>query len=128
MCWAGFSLSGGNFLYDLIPGEKRATCLALHNVLTSCGVFLGAMLGGYLAAAMPAEVFVGGIRIQWVSVFYWVFLASSLARLLVAGLFLPHLREVRAVRTPTVGNVIFRVVRFYPLSWPNFAVLFLRRR
>jgi hypothetical protein len=43
--WAGFSLSSGNFLYDLIPCSRRASTMAFHNVFVAIGVFLGGMLG-----------------------------------------------------------------------------------
>ena len=53
--WAGFSLSAGNFLYDLIPGTRRATAMAFHNVFVAIGVFLGGMLGALLSRVAPVE-------------------------------------------------------------------------
>ncbi len=126
--WAGFSLSAGNYLYDLIPGAKRATLMAFHNVLASIGIFCGALLGGWLGTHLPAQITVFGETYEWFSVLFGVFLISTLARLGVAALFLPRLTEMRVVRPVSVGDLIFRVSRFHPLSGLNFDIIGTRRR
>jgi len=128
LIWAGFSLSAGNYLYDLIPGNKRAMYLAFHNVLASVAVFCGAMLGGYLGTHLPREAVLFGTHVEWLSVLYGVFLVSSLTRLLVAVLFLPRLKDMRATRPASVGGVIFRVARLQPLSELIFDIISPRRR
>lgn len=85
--WAGFNLSAGNSLYDLIPSEKRSTRIAAHNVVNSVGVFLGAMLGAHLAAHTPATVALFGRLVEWSNAFWGVFLASTAARTCAALLF-----------------------------------------
>jgi MFS family permease len=126
--WSGFSLSAGNYLYDLIPGNKRAMYLAFHNVLASIAVFCGAMVGAWLGTHLPREAELFGSHYEWLSVLYGVFLTSTLARLLVAVLFLPRLKEMRAARTESVGGVIFRVARLQPLSELIFDIISPRRR
>ncbi|MBK8163535.1 MAG: MFS transporter [Gammaproteobacteria bacterium] len=126
--WAGFSLSAGNYLYDLIPGNKRAMYLAFHNVLASVAVFCGAMVGAYLGTHLPREAVLFGTHYEWLSVLYGVFLISTLARLLVAVLFLPQLKEMRTARAASVGGVIFRVARLQPLSELIFDIISPRRR
>lgn len=128
LAWAGFSLSAGNYLYDLIPGAKRATLMAFHNVLASIGIFCGALLGGWLGTHLPAQVTLFGETFEWFSALYGVFLASTLARFAVAALFLPRLKEMRAVRPVSVGDLIFRVSRFHPLSGLNFDIVGARLR
>jgi len=128
LCWAGYSLSTGNFLYDLIPAEKRVTYMALHNVLANSGVFFGALLGGLLGVMLPKHLNVSGHEVQWLSVLYGVFLISTLARLTVTALFLPHLKEVRDVAPMSVGGLVFRVTRFHALSGLIFGVVGRRRR
>ncbi len=121
--WAGFSLSSGNFLYDLIPSTKRAPYLALHNVVVAVGVFLGAMLGGLLAVALPRELALGGMHLHWIFPLQGVFVVSTVARLLVAGVFLHGLREVRTVRVMSVRQLVFRVARFNALQGLFFDVV-----
>jgi MFS family permease len=127
MLWAGFSLSAGNYLYDLTPANKRATYLAWHNVMASIAVFCGALLGGYLGAHLPREVELFGVHYEWLSVIYGVFLVSGVLRLTVALLFLPRLKEIRPVKPMTMRNLIFRVARFQ-LSGLSFDIIGQKRR
>ena len=126
--WAGFSLSAGNFIYDLVPSPKRATYVAYHSVLMAVGVFLGAVLGGYLGLVLPDSIEIGGETYRWGSVLMGVFLISSFARLAIALLFIPHLREVREVPPMSVSGLIFRVSRVHALAGVIFDVVLPRRR
>jgi MFS family permease len=128
LVWAGYSLSAGNYLYDLIPGERRATHMALHNVFASVGVFCGAMLGGWVGTHLPREIVVAGQHYEWFSVLYGTFLLSGLARLAVSALFLRHLEELRPVRRPRAGALIFRIARFQPLSGVIFDVVGAKKK
>ncbi len=128
LVWAGFSLSGTNFVFDLTPSERRATLMAYHNVLTALAVFSGAMVGGYLATHLPREISIGDEHFQWQSTLYGVFLISTGMRSFVMMVFLPRVREVRNVRSMSVAGVLFRVTRFHPMSGLNFDILGLRSR
>jgi len=129
LVWAGFTLSATNFVFDLTLADRRATLMAYHNVLAALGVFVGAAVGGYLGTHLPRSITLAGESYEWTSVLYGVFAASSLMRLLTAGLFLPRLKEVRNVRAMSVAGVIFRVTRLHPLSGVIFdAVGFPQRR
>lgn len=123
LSWAGFTLSAGNFIYDLIAPERRATYLAVHNVLASIGVFAGAMLGGYLGAIMPASFDLFGFAVDMLSPLYAVFVLSALARAAAVLIFVPKLEEVRNVRPISVGQVIFRVTRVNALAGVVFEIL-----
>jgi len=114
--WAGFNLSAGNFLYDLIPAPKRSTFLAYHNVMTNMGVFCGALLGGLLGSNLPTSFHIFGETYQWHSPLLGIFLISFMLRLTVALVFLPRLKEVRTVRQMTVTELVFRATRFSALS------------
>lgn len=96
--WAGFTLATGNYIYDLVPANKRATYLAMHNVLAGCAVFAGALFGSFLASHLPNLIQVGAWQFGWFSVLYGVFVTSSLLRLIMATTFLPRIKELRAVR------------------------------
>jgi MFS family permease len=121
--WAGFTLSAGNFIYDLIAPQRRATYLAVHNVLASTGVFAGALFGGYLGSVLPAELTIAGLTWHWLSPLYGVFIVSALARGVVVFLFIPRLKEVRAVRPISMSQVIFRVIRINALAGVVFEIL-----
>jgi MFS family permease len=126
--WAGFTLSTSNFLYDLIPQNKRATYMAAHNVLASVGIFIGALLGGYLGTVLPATYVLFGYEINLVSQLYNIFVLSFVFRLITSLLLIPRLKEIRRVKPVTVRRLIFRVVRFNPLTGLNFEVISSRRK
>ncbi len=126
--WAGFTLSASNFIYDLIAPNRRATYLAIHNVLAAVGVFGGALLGGLLGALMPTDFNVFGFAVHWLSPLYGVFIASTLVRAAVVILLIPKLREVRAVRPITTSAVIFRVTRINALAGLIFEIIGSRPR
>jgi len=128
MIWAGFSLSASNFLYDLIPQNKRATYMASHNVLASVGVFCGALLGGYLGSVLPQQYNLFGIEIQFISQLYNIFLLSFVLRLITSLLLIPRLKETRRVKPVSVRRLVFRIVRFNPLSGFNFEIISSRSK
>lgn len=128
LVWAGFSLSAGNFVYDLVPSPKRATYVAWHTILMSVGVFAGALLGGWLGQTLPVRFALGGEIFSWGSPLLGVFLLSTLARLVMALLFIPHLREVREVPPMSASGLIFRVSGFNALAGLIFGMVLPRRR
>jgi len=127
LVWAGFSLSASNFIYDALPPQKRVTLMALHNTVANIGIFLGAMIGGYLATHLPKEFDIAGHHVTWISAFYGVFLISSCCRGLIALIFLPRLREVRPVKAMPVSQLIFSIARFNALWGLFFDVVGNRR-
>lgn len=125
LAWAGFSLSAGNYLYDLVPPPKRLTVLAYHNVLTNAAIFVGALLGGWLGAVMPKALALGGLGIEVGSSLLFVFAISAALRVVVAASLLPRLIEVRHHRPRRRHRLVFRIGRVNPLA--AFEVV-LRRR
>ena len=126
LSWAGFTLGATNFLYDLIAREKRATYLAIHNILASAGVFCGAILGGYLGVVLPERISVTGFTLAWLSPLLGVFAISAIARTVVLLALLPGIREVRKVRPISFSNVIFRVTRVHALAGMMFDIVVAR--
>ena len=126
--WAGFTLSASNFLYDLLPREKRATYMAIHNVLAGIGIFLGALLGGYIGSVLPTNFTLASIEVNFISPLYHLFLLSFLGRAISSLLFLPKIRETRKVKPTTLRRLIFRVVRFNPLTGLFFEIIGNRKK
>lgn len=125
LAWAGFGLAAGNYLYDLVPPERRTAYWAGHNVLNSAGAFGGAMLGGYLSARMPHTASLFGLKLHWSSGLWAVLLVSATLRGAVALSFLPRLRELRP-RAPSSGReMALRALRLAPLT--GFALDLLGR-
>ncbi len=125
--WAGFTLAAGNFVYDLIRPDLRATFLAVHNVFAAAGTFGGAILGGFLATILPTEATVFGKHYVWVSPLFGVFVLSTLVRGSAVLFLLPKLREVRSVRPISTSQVIFRVMRINALAGIIFDIVGSRR-
>lgn len=98
LAWAGFSLAAGNYLYDIVPRERRSHYGAMHSVFNGVGALLGAVLGGALATRIPAESHFLGHAIHASSGLWAVLLFSALFRALIVVAFLPHLAELRPVR------------------------------
>lgn len=128
LCWAGFSLSSANFLYDLRPGRPLASYLALHAVLGATAVFAGAMLGGALAEHLPQALALGPLSVHWAYPLYGVMAVSALARVAAMGLLVSRVREVRTVPQASLGQIIFRVARFNPVTGVVFELVAAVRR
>lgn len=86
--WAGYTLSGNNYIYDSVRQEKRSYGIAYFNLITGISLFLGAGLGAIIVS----------LKIPILNPLLFVFLISSLARLLVYTIGSHKLREVRPVK------------------------------
>lgn len=113
LAWAGFSLSTGNFLYELVPARRRADYMALHNMLVAVSIFAGGMLGALFSKLLSVEF----AAHAWGGALLGVFALSALLRALVALWFLPRLEEVRKPRRSlSTRQLVFRVTRFNAFS------------
>jgi len=95
--WAGFSLSTGNFIFDVVSREKRAICVSYLNIFIGIGIFIGATLGGYLTT---------NLTISFMNIFLFAFLVSAVLRLVVSASFLPMIKEVRTVDERPLWSVV----------------------
>jgi len=116
LSWAGFTLSATAFVFDLTPAEHRATLFAAHNILAAVAVFLGAGAGAIIVSFIPDSIQLFDNHFSLLTPLYGLFLISCLARITVAALFLPTLKEVRRVRRMSPSGLIFRVTRMHPIS------------
>jgi MFS family permease len=111
ICWAGFSLAAGNFLYDVVPPEKRAAYSAVHQTLSNSAIFAGALIGGTLATHAPHALHWAGYTITFTSGLWAALTLSSVVRAIVVSVFLPRLRETRLVRRISPAALAIRVMR-----------------
>jgi MFS family permease len=112
VAWAGFNLSSGNMLYELVPREKRATYQALQNVVLTFSVFVGGLIGVLIVNAMPQTLSFNNWEFTITTTLFWAFIMSSLMRGAVAAIFLPRLRELRKPRRQVTPYVlVYRVTR-----------------
>lgn len=88
--WAGFNLSSVNFIYDAVSKQKLSLCIAYHSILNGIGVFLGAMLGGFIS--LMDFNFLG------VSAILFIFILSGIARFVAYTTMICKIKEVRIVR------------------------------
>jgi|UniRef100_A0A7V5Y0M1 MFS family permease len=51
--WAGFNLCALNFIFDATSPEVRTRCLGYFNFTNSFTLFIGGIIGGYLANRLP---------------------------------------------------------------------------
>ncbi|MFH0879441.1 MAG: MFS transporter, partial [Lentisphaerota bacterium] len=127
MVWAGFSIATLNFTFDAVTPHKRARVSAYVSILN--GVFTligGTLLGAYLANHLPSTFQVGPYKASFISPLPAVFLVSSMLRLLVVLVMLPHFKEVRAAEKIHPAMLLRRVAGGEPLagffsqSWTRF--------
>ncbi len=128
IAWAGFGLAAGNYLYDVVPPEKRAAYSAVHQAISNTAVFGGALLGGLLATNAPRALQLGDVSLTFVSGLWLALCASSLARLVVVAVFLPGLRETRLVRPISPTALAIRVIRANVMAEWLFELLPGRKR
>lgn len=86
--WASFNLSSSNFIYNAVTRERMGLCIAYTNILSTLGMFLGSVAGGYLAELIKTQY----------NPLLILFLISGFLRLLVYLIMMPKIKEVRAVR------------------------------
>lgn len=105
--WSGFTLCATNFIYDAVTPPKRVRCISYFYVLNGTAIFLGASLGGFLAARLPP---LQGFSLST------LFLISGAARLAVYLALFNRFREVRPSKEVSIQELFFSVVGIRPLS------------
>jgi MFS family permease len=82
-------ISFSNFTYDSVSQKHRSICVSYTNILIGIGTLLGSLIGGLIVNYFhPAAI----------NPFIFVFIVAAVSRFLVAVLFLPNIKEVRAVK------------------------------
>jgi MFS family permease len=103
--WSGFSLASVNFVYDASEAQNRTKHIAVFNTITCLAVFLGALIGGYLAPHLPVLL---GYQMRS------LFTVSGIFRGLVVIFLLRQIIEVR--RVPNLTLFQFLLGRSGPMT------------
>jgi MFS family permease len=117
LAWSGFTLSTANYLYDIRPFRSDfATYAALQASLGAALVFVGAMVGGQIAANAENLLSVTWLG-HWIAEpIFVVFLTSSVLRAGVTLWFVPRSVEPKIRPRPKFLTVVFRIARFNAIS------------
>jgi MFS family permease len=114
--WAGFNLSTVNFVYDNVKPANRTKVFSYHNVLTGTSIFLGAVTGAVLATELPASLL-------FPSNLLLIFLISGVLRAAAALIFLPLIKEKRAVEQITDREFFLKYNGTGPMMGLTFRVV-----
>ena len=95
--WSGLSLGLQNYVFDIVREEDRAKGIAVWNSVNAVGWFIGAMIGSWLATAIPRHLEFGLLDIQVASSLPFVFFISGVLRLVVSFSLLNTFHETREV-------------------------------
>jgi MFS family permease len=91
--WAGFNLSTSDFIYDSANPKNIGSFTAYLSILNNFGFFVGGVVGGFISSKTFTFIGLPAILV--------IFLISGVMRFVIAGTFLPHLREVKKVKSLT---------------------------
>ncbi len=114
MVWAGFNLGTSDFIYDMASPQKMGMFVAYFNILNNIGMFIGALIGGFISSIPFMFIGLPSILV--------IFLISGIARFGVAGVLLPNIHEVNQVKEFSMKEAedkiahlsirhIFRIIR-----------------
>lgn len=78
-----------DFVLDSTSQRHRGICISYTNILTGVGIFIGALLGGFLIKYVEFGV---------LKQFMLVFLISGITRFAVSIFILPQVKEIRRVK------------------------------
>jgi MFS family permease len=121
--WAGFNLAAANFMFDAVTPPKRGRCSAYQAIITTFFVFLGSLLGGYIATHISSPVDFHLLFGLPESPYPFLFSISMAMRFLVVLFFLKAFGEVREVENIKHRELIFRITHIRPLTGATFSVV-----
>jgi MFS family permease len=94
--WTAFNLAASNFIYDNIPSQKRGEYIAFYNFVVGIGVILGGLCGSAI---------ITWISITFMNPYLFLFLLSGIGRMIAVIIFLPKIKEIRAVKAQPILNM-----------------------
>jgi len=108
--WSGFDLSSFNYLLDVTPPEKRPIYISNYKMLHGISLFLGPLIGGFLAQLFSNSTFL------WFSGLQILFFLSFILRGVFSSYSLPRMKEARIKATEVlpIRHIFLKVVAVYP--------------
>ncbi|MEA3413961.1 MAG: MFS transporter [Nanoarchaeota archaeon] len=101
--WTAFLISSGNFIYDNISKQKRGKAISYFNLMIGLGAFAGGLTSAYLIKV---------INTSWIEPLFLIFLIGTLARMIVVGIWIPLLKEIKHKRKlknfKELGNLVIK--------------------
>jgi MFS family permease len=103
--WSAFSLSTANYLFDAVSSKKRALVSGYVTALRGAGILAGGALSAYaFTFATRIEPYFAQNEYQL------IFLFTAALRIVLILAFIPLVKEVREVASPSIRNLIFAQV------------------
>ncbi|MFW9950796.1 MAG: MFS transporter [Candidatus Thorarchaeota archaeon] len=93
--WTAFNLATANFIFDNITSKKRGKYIALYNLLLGIAITLGGLAGSFI---------ISFISITFMNEYHFLFLLSSIVRVIILIIFWRKIEEVR-VKTKPIFNL-----------------------
>jgi len=85
IAWTGFIMASGNFIYDNVSKEKRASAISYFNLFTGTSALLGGFLSAYLLKI---------INFSFISPIIILFIVGTILRIIIVGFWIPKLYEI----------------------------------
>jgi MFS family permease len=87
--WTAFIMASGNFIYDNVLKRNLGNAISYFNLFIGIGAFIGGLIGAILIKT---------IQTTWIEPIFFIFIIGTLARMIVVGLWMPKLREIKNKR------------------------------
>jgi MFS family permease len=116
--WGGFEIASFSFIFDTTSPRNRAICVAYYNMINGAALITGAVLGSLIVKQ----------HVLFASKYFFIFLLSGLLRFTASLLFVPRLREVRAVETIGYSRLFLKVVASMPAEGLRYQIIPFRRQ
>jgi len=105
--WTGFNLCIVNFIFDATSSDVRTRCVGYFNFTNGFFIFLGSLIGGWLAMHLPEFIFNSSLLT--------LFLVSGLARVLVNIFLLNSFNEVREAEKIEDRELLYIITGLIPV-------------
>ncbi len=102
--WAGLELASFNYVFDMTSPQRRAVGVPYYNVMNGICIFAGSVGGGLMVRYN--DIFL--------SKYLPVFIVSCILSYTASFIFIPRLKEVRAVARIPYSRMFFKIVSTMP--------------
>lgn len=113
--WSGWEISSANFIFEMVPKNKRVSSSSYMNLFAGIGIFIGGLLGGLMISSIHLDPH----RFIW-SQYFLVFLVSGILRYAVSFVFVPRLKDTKIVEPVSSTRLLLSL--FDAAGLPNFVM------